>query len=295
VRRLWLGLIVGLVILAGAPGRAAAANWTLNVFASTGAGGGINHYEKSQSGPWGGEIAAYGNFPTSPAAVVDAAGVLHVFASTPSGLIDDELAPGGHWTTETIAAGSFSTAPAALIDPAGNLHVFVATGGGINHYERGAGSTAWGGEIAAYGSFHTPPAVLVDPGPPPPPPPVSGTTTTPAPAPVARHHRHHRHRHQRARITVHWRTHGIGTRVVWIRFAHLARRARVSILCRGRGCPLRVARGLSPAAVRRLLDRRVFGAGSELVIAITAPGYVGEVAALDFRRAGHPLARLLAH
>ena len=137
-------------------------NRSYNVFVTT--SGGINHYEKSPSGSWGGEVVATGSFTSAPAAFYDPrTGNYVVFVTTSGGLNEYEKGPSTSWGGAVVATGSFTSAPAAFVDTSnGDYNVFVTTGGGINQYENGP-SSPWGGAIVATGSFTSAPAAFYDP------------------------------------------------------------------------------------------------------------------------------------
>jgi hypothetical protein len=72
-----------------------------NVFVTT--SGGINHYEKSPGGSWGGEVVATGSFNPGLATFVDSAGNYNVFVTTSGGINHYEKSPGGSWGGEVVA------------------------------------------------------------------------------------------------------------------------------------------------------------------------------------------------
>jgi hypothetical protein len=147
----------------GAPAAFIDSSGNYNVFVTTGRG--LNHYEKTPGGPWGGEEIASGSpFTTAPAAFEDSSGNYNVFVTTGGGLNHYEKTPGDHpWGSEEIASGTGDTGrPAAFEDSSGNYNVFVVTGGGLIHYEKTPGGP-WGGEVIASGSpFTTGPAAFED-------------------------------------------------------------------------------------------------------------------------------------
>ena len=72
---------------------------------------------------------------------------------------------------------------------------------------------------------------------------------------------------------------------------HTARGARVSIHCRGIGCPRRQIRMLVPSARRPLRIRRLersLGAGAVVEIRVTAPGRTGKYTRFVIRRNAAP-------
>ncbi len=104
--------------------------------------GGINHYEKSPSGNWGGEIVTKESFTSAPLAFVDQSGDYWVVADTSGGINAYVKAPGESWGGQVVATGSFTSAPVGFVDSGDNMNVFVDTSGGINHYVQSPGGRA---------------------------------------------------------------------------------------------------------------------------------------------------------
>jgi len=90
---------------------------------------------------------------------------------------------------------------------------------------------AGGGYEVAFQAF-------VAPRPAPAPAPAAGTTSIPVPSPSPAARRRH---HLRVRIVFRWRRSGSHTKLLSLRFVHLARHARIRIACHGRHCPRRLA------------------------------------------------------
>ena len=99
----------------------------------------------------------------------------------------------------------------------------------------------------------------------------------------------------RLRLSWTWR-YGV-TRLADARIGHFPRRTRLTVSCRGRGCPAHLPR---PARGRRAIGRslralrgRRFRAGDRLRVVLTAPGWRAERAELVIRYGRLPLVRTL--
>jgi hypothetical protein len=140
----------------------------------------------------------------------------------------------------------------------------------------------------------TTPAGTPTPGPPSEPvSPAPVTTPVPTPAPVT-----HGLRALRIRMAIGWTWDRSVTRVGRVRVGTAPGRVRLSLTCRGRGCPRhrRPARGVGLRALHRLLARlagRRFGAGEGLLVSLSAPGYRAERILISFRWGRLPQVRLL--
>jgi hypothetical protein len=81
-----------------------------------------------------------------------------------------------------------------------------------------------------------------------------------------------------------------------MRLSSLPKGAKVTVTCRGRGCPRRRL-AASGRGLRRLLSSsvsgRVYRAGDRVFITITAPGYKAERAEFVIRYGALPSVRLL--
>jgi hypothetical protein len=100
----------------------------------------------------------------------------------------------------------------------------------------------------------------------------------------------------RTQLIVSWRWNGPRTLVRSVKSRRVPRRGRISVRCRGRGCPHLAIRRVSARRVGtlwRALAHKVFTAGSRLDVTITAPHLKAERIEFTFRDGGKPGARLL--
>jgi hypothetical protein len=125
-----------------------------------------------------------------------------------------------------------------------------------------------------------------------PPHPGSGTTTLLPPRPRA----HPRRRTLRVKIILRWRWRGRVTRLVGITFGRLPRGARLTISCRGHGCPRRVMTARAHRFAHQLVGRgrTVYQADDRLLVALNAPNYAAERAEVRIRLGRTPVGRLLS-
>lgn len=102
-------------------------------------------------------------------------------------------------------------------------------------------------------------------------------------------------RHIHATILLSWTWSGPQTRLRRLRISGVPRDARITLRCRGRGCP-RAVRAMTlrtAAALRRALVGSRYRAGDRLWITIVAPGRIAERAEVVFRDAALPRTTLL--
>ena len=100
----------------------------------------------------------------------------------------------------------------------------------------------------------------------------------------------------RLEILMHWSWHGVHTRLRKIRWVgHFPARAIIRVTCHGHRCPKRLG-NVRHRNLRRLvgsLEARIFHAGQQLTITVSAPGWVPERARVFIRAGALPLAELL--
>jgi hypothetical protein len=123
-----------------------------------------------------------------------------------------------------------------------------------------------------------------------PPPPAPGTVTIAPPPGVG-------HTPQISlEIEMKWNWHGILTRLRKVRWiGSFPADATIRVTCHGRHCPRELGK-VGHRRLRRLmrsLEARVFHAGQQLTITISAPGWVSERAQVKIRKGKLPLAKLL--
>jgi hypothetical protein len=99
----------------------------------------------------------------------------------------------------------------------------------------------------------------------------------------------------RVKIVMSWSWSRTRTRLRAIRFGRFPTPATIRVTCHGRACPRRLgtARRRHLRALMRSLEARVFRAGQQLTITISAPGWIPERAQIRIRDGALPLARLL--
>jgi hypothetical protein len=117
------------------------------------------------------------------------------------------------------------------------------------------------------------------------------STLNPVTAPVAKgRHRVH------TKLVVSWRWNGAKTLVRWAYSKGVPRRGRISVRCRGHGCPHLTVTRVSGRRVTRLwraLAHKVFTAGDKLHVEISAPHLKPERIEFTIRVGRKPGARLL--
>jgi hypothetical protein len=125
-----------------------------------------------------------------------------------------------------------------------------------------------------------------------PPPVVTTPVTTPIPTPPRGKGSRPR---VRAKLAISWTWNHGRTRIEKVVVTKLPRRARITLRCEGRGCPMK--QRSATAAHLRVFVRRLIGttyrAGDRLLITISAPGRVSERARITVRNDRKPLAALL--
>ena len=129
------------------------------------------------------------------------------------------------------------------------------------------------------------------PLPTPPPPPAPTIVYVPVviylPTPRGRHH-------VKVRLIMSWTWNGADTRLFAVRAKRLPRRARIVVVCRGRGCPDRAH--VASAHVKHLLRSlagQTYRAGDRVYITIRARGDVPERVEVVIRYGREPRAKLL--
>ncbi len=201
----------------------------------------------------------------APSPIIDPTyGSLLTLAGTPSGQLDLFARSGSSWAAYdlTVTAGgpAVDAEPAAFRNPiSGNLDVFdSSTGEHLVEIERQLTAVA-------------PPVTVTVPPPPPP-----------------EHHRHRRYLSVKVSFRYHYSY--ARTRIKWLRFGRMSRRAEVRLSCSGRGCPWRSR--TDSWRHRRRLERtiagRSFRAGDRLTITISERGWVTERVGLRFRSGARP-------
>jgi hypothetical protein len=99
-----------------------------------------------------------------------------------------------------------------------------------------------------------------------------------------------------ARFVISWHWSGLRTLLRSISVQRLSRTARVSVACRGRGCPRLRVRSAGARNVKKLLRAlggRRFSSGDRLTITVSAPRHIAERIQLLMRDNRVPKARLL--
>jgi hypothetical protein len=103
-------------------------------------------------------------------------------------------------------------------------------------------------------------------------------------------------RRVRARLVVSWRWDGPRTLLRWVKSHRIPRRGRVSVRCRGRGCPHLALTRVSTRRIAKLwraLAHKTFTAGNKLDVTISAPHLKAERIEFTIRNGRKPGARLL--
>jgi len=142
------------------------------------------------------------------------------------------------------------------------------------------------------------------------PPPVAAPGPTPLPSPtpvpvstpvqsvpvVVAVPKPHGRRHVKVRIRLSWTWNHRHTRLHWIRFGHMPKRATISVRCVGRGCsgPLAMsARAGTVNGLVRVLDGQRYRAGDRVFITISVRGRAPERVEVLIRNGAIPRARLI--
>jgi hypothetical protein len=99
----------------------------------------------------------------------------------------------------------------------------------------------------------------------------------------------------RAKVTISWTWNHGRTRIHKVDVTRLPRRARITLRCMGRGCPM-TKRSATAAHLRVFVHRLIgttYRSGDRLLITISAPGRVPERARITIRNGRMPLAALV--
>lgn len=214
----------------------------------------------------------------------------HLWTLGPSGSLDTGLALASS-SSPAIAALAGGGYEVAFRASTGHLWTYGSAGTGDTGLTIAPGTSP---SIAALSSggievaFQTAPA--------PPAPVVSTPVASPVPLPPARPPGTHRGRRQvRVKVTITWTWRRDHTRLVLLRLGHHSRQIRVTVSCRGRGCPLRTAtvRARRLRALEGRLRGTAYRARDRIFLTISAPGYAPERIRVLIRRGRLPAIKLL--
>jgi hypothetical protein len=196
----------------------------------------------------------------------------------------------GGWDHVSVVAppGSLGSAPATNFDPENHSqNVYFAGPDGSLREISWTPSGHWDAMsvITSAGTLGPAPT-----SPPPPPPAPTGTGSvalTPA-RPTQRHK-------LAVKIVISWRWDHRHTRLVRVKIGRVPGRTSFTITCRGRGCPAHKVHA-SAATLRRhhrTLGGKLYRAGDQLMISLSAPSWRPERARITIRSGRAPAVRLL--